>query len=264
MAIPADQPVLIAGDLNVDLYNAEEYNTMLDILSATHPQPLSGDRGFTSHPGNGYVSDGSRPKYLDYFLYSGDHLKPDSASNDVRIFRVNDWDLSDHYAVEGNFSFSAVGTAPAGTFPFAVFFEGNRAQQDYVCNVSLERKKALNFKKHRECANDEVRSLVLYDVRAGQMLRLYDHPDGNTRDDWVEIIVKRRISQKLIATFERSFEDADVRVIFHRHNGLDGKVSRLEFDCQGGCGVSVRNEVPLNSAGPYIEGGLDDRVTLAK
>ncbi len=234
MAIPADQAVLIAGDLNVDLYTVDEYTTMLSILSATHPAPQSGARGFTSHPANDYVDDNSRAKYLDYVLYSSDHLKPDPTSNDVRIFRVNDWDLSDHYPVEGSFSFSDIGGEPLGTFPFAVFFEGNSAQQDYVCNVSMEREKTLNFKQHRECVNDEVRSLILYDIPTGRVLRLFDSPDGSDGDDWVEIVVKRKVSKKQIDTFERSFEDDDVRVTYYSDNGLDGKVSRLEVACAGG------------------------------
>lgn len=244
MTIPADQPVLIAGDMNVDLYNDDEYTTMLDRLSAAHPLPQSGDpldRGYTSDPlTNEYVDENNPRKYLDYFLYSIDHLRPDQSSNDVRILKVDGRDLSDHYPVEGSFTFSGIGTTPIGSFPFAVFFEGNNAEQDYVCNVSMAREKALDLTNHRECVNDEARSLILYDVPAGAVLRLYDNSEGNREDDWVEILVKRPISEKLIRTFEQSFEDDDVRMTYFRNNGLDGKVSRLEVGrCSDDCGVPV-------------------------
>jgi Big-like domain-containing protein len=98
--------------------------------------------------------------------------------------------------------------------------------------------KKLDFTKGGRCTNDEARSLILYDVSAGRVLRLFDSPDGWRGDDSVEIIAKRHIARKMIATFERSFEDADVSVIYHRDNGLDGKVSRLEVDCIGGCNHS--------------------------
>ena len=62
---------------------------------------------------------------------------------------------------------------------------------------------------------------------AGRVLRLFDSPDGNREDDWTEIVVKRNASEIRIASFERSFENDDVQVIYHRNNGLDGKVSRL-------------------------------------
>jgi hypothetical protein len=262
MAIPADQPVFIAGDLNVDLYTEDQYTTMLSILLATHPVPQSGERGFTSHPANDYVDDNSRAKYLDYFLYSNNHLKPDSAYNDVRIPKVFGRDLSDHYPVEGNFSFSDVGSEPLGTFPFVVFFEGNNAERDYVCNVSMESEKTLNFKKHRECVNDEVRSLILYDMPARRTLRLFDSPDGSRRDDWVEIVAKRKVSKKQINTFERSFEDADVRVTYHRDNGLDGKVSRLEVECVGDCGPPDANRPPTITAPHSIAAQAFDRITF--
>ena len=38
---------------------------------------------------------------------------------------------------------------------------------------------------------------------------------------------RRDISSKVIRTFERSFEDPDVRVIYFKEGNLDGKVSRL-------------------------------------
>ena len=71
-------------------------------------------------------------------------------------------------------------------------------------------------------------SVLLHDVPAGKVLRFYDHPFRSEIDDWVEVIVKRAVTRKYISSFERSFEDADVRVSYHRHDGLDGKISAAE------------------------------------
>jgi hypothetical protein len=69
--------------------------------------------------------------------------------------------------------------------------------------------------------------LVLYAMPPDVTVRLYDHPQGKTGDDWVEITTKWHLDIKIIATFESAFEDDDVRVVYHAHNGLDGKVSRF-------------------------------------
>lgn len=110
-------------------------------------------------------------------------------------------------------------------------YEGNRGTQDHVCVVSTGVDDGVDFtgsSDFRFCDNDEARSLRLFEVPAGRVIRLFDDPGGSTQDDWVEIAVKRAVDEKLIETFERSFEDDDVRVEYHRNNGLDGKVSRLQ------------------------------------
>ena len=114
-------------------------------------------------------------------------------------------------------------------------YEGNSGTQDIICAISVNRNKSMRFfdalsGEQWPCDSDEARSVLLYDVPAGKVFRFYD--DGDRRfqdDDWVEIIVKRAVSRKYINTFEQSFEDADVRVIYHRDNGLDGKITAAEI-----------------------------------
>ena len=111
-------------------------------------------------------------------------------------------------------------------------YEGNGGSQDLVCPISVPRgaSKVVRFEDTRFCDNDETRSLLLHDVFAGQVFRFYDNSHRRFEDDdWTEIIVKRDISRKIIPTYERSFEDADVRVIYHRDDNLDGKVSAMEL-----------------------------------
>lgn len=117
--------------------------------------------------------------------------------------------------------------------PRVSLYEGNEATQDHVCVVSLERDSVIDFttgSNERRCDNDEARSVTLFNVPAGKVLRLLDDPRGNRQDDFVEIEVKRDVSEAVIGSLERSFEDDDVRVVYRRNNGLDGKVSRLEVD----------------------------------
>lgn len=117
---------------------------------------------------------------------------------------------------------------------YAELYEGNSATQDVVCPLFLHRDKSLRFSDpwtgtDFPCNNDEARSILLHDVPAGKVLRFYDDGGrGFQDDDWTEIIVKRPVARKYVDTFEQSFEDADVRVIFHRDNGLDGKISSAE------------------------------------
>lgn len=264
MSIPSDQLVLIAGDLNVDLYDDVQYKSMLRILEAMHPLPGSGnpmDYGYTSDPETNTLANPDDPqKYLDYVFYSNVHYIPDRSSNDVQILKVDGKDLSDHYSVEGDFLFSSLDTAPTD-FPFAVLYGSNVAEENYVCNVSMEREKLLDFTEHRECVDDEVRSLTLYDVPAGSVLRLYDSSDGSRDDDWMEIIVKSRISKRYLNTLEQSFEDAYLRVTYFSHNGLDGKVSRLETGiCSGDCGAPVSIVTPKDGA--IVPAGKDLTVNV--
>lgn len=120
---------------------------------------------------------------------------------------------------------------------YAELFEGNGGAQNLVCPVSLVSSKSeklfynsLDFTTHpTACSNDEARSVVLHDVPAGKVLRFYDNSGYLYQDDdWTEIVVKRALTLKTINSFEASFEDADVRVIAHRDDGLDGKASAMD------------------------------------
>ena len=108
-------------------------------------------------------------------------------------------------------------------------YEGNGATQDVVCSLVVgdEGFFSYTFPDLDECDNDEARSIVLHDIPAGRVIRLYDSPSGSTDDDWVRIRVLQPVTEYVIPTFEQSFEDASVHVTYYPDNGLDGKVSRL-------------------------------------
>ncbi len=111
LSIPANEPVIIGGDLNVDMIanHLGEYDGMLDSLNLMEPQ-------YTGHPYSydGAISYYASPgvEFLDYVMTQNNHLVPDTAINEVLILRsiaddmFNMFDLSDHLAVRGRFVFS--------------------------------------------------------------------------------------------------------------------------------------------------------------
>ena len=113
--IPAEEAVIIGGDLNVDkLKYPEQYREMLKILDADHPTPTG--HPYTFDPTVNKVADKGPKEFLDYVLYSRGHLRPKISSNEVRTIRADrewksfptdkaKWDLSDHFAVFGRFVF---------------------------------------------------------------------------------------------------------------------------------------------------------------
>jgi Tachylectin/Endonuclease/Exonuclease/phosphatase family len=113
--IPADEPVFIAGDLNVDLRKSpDEVEVMLSILNAELP-PQTG-YGATFDPFTNKLAEPGDPEYLDYVLWSKSHGAPLESSNEARIVRSFEewkefgferglWELSDHYPVVGKFRF---------------------------------------------------------------------------------------------------------------------------------------------------------------
>lgn len=121
--IPDDEPVMIAGDMNVDRNDAARFAEMRQLLEAEQPplKPASSTKSNAIYTFDGLRNDlndneGVR-RYVDYVLYATAHLTPDRANNRVRIFRTEQpwrqyfwqrWrrDLSDHYAVHGHFVYS--------------------------------------------------------------------------------------------------------------------------------------------------------------
>jgi hypothetical protein len=94
----------------------------------------------------------------------------------------------------------------------------------------------VSCKDSGRCKNDAIKSVLLYPgVRKHKAMRLYDHPDGKTSDDYTSIY---RRSQKIEEPFcIRGLEhDTSPReaaqglvVNYHKNNGLNGKVSYIKI-----------------------------------
>ena len=102
--IPANQPVIVVGDLNIDLINSRaEANKVLNQLNVTMPAFADANRNSSEPRTNQLVgADGSadkcnanylrtkvcsccRNQYLDYVTYERAHLRPRSSS--IRILK---------------------------------------------------------------------------------------------------------------------------------------------------------------------------------
>ncbi len=117
-----------------------------------------------------------------------------------------------------------------------VLYEGNNATKDVVCNINLPSSKStahqqevglISFAQaNNECTiNDEARSLVLKEAKAGMRIYLYDEEDCDQDDSTTLIVVKNDVDRKVIGTFEENFSDSDVTVNILKGGNLDGKLS---------------------------------------
>ncbi len=135
--IPSNEPVIIIGDLNVDMLSEKwqansEYDQMLQTLNAIHPK-ITGLPYTLNSAANEWANPEDGPKqYLDYILYSKEYLIPRYSSNraiclksDGRYYDTDSCsksqnkikskredlpksrrDLSDHFPVLGTFDFN--------------------------------------------------------------------------------------------------------------------------------------------------------------
>jgi len=109
--IPAYEPVIMSGDFNVDKVNyPAEHQDFLTVLNATEPEAIGEYEYSYAGPVNVYADD-EYNEYLDYVLYSNEHLAPFYSTNKLLTPRSieekhwGSWDLSDHYPVAGEFEF---------------------------------------------------------------------------------------------------------------------------------------------------------------
>ncbi len=111
--IPANQAVIVVGDMNVDMLSErnttqDEYAYMLTTLNATHPTQ-TGHKYTLDAATNKLVEKGETPQWLDYALYLNDHARPTTSENRAINLKSGGEgrgsDLSDHYPVFATFSF---------------------------------------------------------------------------------------------------------------------------------------------------------------
>lgn len=107
-------PVLHAGDFNIDLHDKKNFGNLLKIMKVQTPElSFEEQRPFSYDPvSNGLAAKG-KPEWLDYILISDQHAKPSSAKISIRKMKANKKlskavsvdDLSDHFAILGTFEF---------------------------------------------------------------------------------------------------------------------------------------------------------------
>lgn len=124
LSIPANEPVIYAGDFNVNKIGLpQDRDTMETVLSAVEPTNTGHNLTFDSN--TNHWAEAPYLEYLDYTLYSSVNLVPLSATQEAFAPRsISDamwkkWDLSDHYAVRGAFAYNTPANPVRSAFPYA-------------------------------------------------------------------------------------------------------------------------------------------------
>lgn len=110
------------------------------------------------------------------------------------------------------------------------FMEGNNGTQNQKGECTDTAGTRIKFSETDGFTNDDARSVILFNVRAGATIRIYDNSDGKTSDDYMVIVVKKEVQEYTIGSFEENIDDDVVKATYYPNNGLDGKVSRVEVD----------------------------------
>lgn len=134
--IPAHEPVIVIGDMNVDMVSElgkanSEYADMLRRIDAVHPTPSGHPYSLDKNTNEWVDADDGPPQLLDYILLAKGYLQPTSASEAVVCLKSNGQniarkgragsfrDVSDHYPLHGKFVFPAQVTPAPRVAPAA-------------------------------------------------------------------------------------------------------------------------------------------------
>lgn len=112
--IGSREPLVFAGDLNVDSANTRELDDMLETLQAQRPTVIPGGIEHSYEPGRNARASGDREN-LDYVLFSKQHLPPKQAVTKIIRLMENGKDLSDHHAIAAYLAFVDPGDGEAVT-----------------------------------------------------------------------------------------------------------------------------------------------------
>ena len=121
--IPADEAVIMAGDFNVNKIGLPQDRDYLEaVLGATEPEnkghKLSYDASTNHWAEQPYL------EYLDYTLSANNNLQPTSSYQEIFAPRKTidalwgEWDISDHYAARGMFTYPSAAQPQRSGFPF--------------------------------------------------------------------------------------------------------------------------------------------------
>ncbi|WP_082333921.1 PI-PLC domain-containing protein [Pseudomonas syringae] len=114
-----------------------------------------------------------------------------------------------------------------------VFYEGNGATQNIVCTVpfNVDRQfKMGSGNNNYGCDNDEIRSAKILKAGKGSMFSVTGRPDGGFGQGRTGVTFKRAILLPItISSFDRSYENADVKVEVSNGGDLDGSISYAYF-----------------------------------
>jgi len=122
--IPADEAVIMAGDFNVNKIDLPEDRDIMEAtLGATEPTNTGHNLSYDADTNT--WAEQPYHEYLDYTLTANDNLQPTAAYQEIFAPRTTidalwgEWDISDHYAARGVFTFPSEAQPQRPAFPFA-------------------------------------------------------------------------------------------------------------------------------------------------
>jgi endonuclease/exonuclease/phosphatase family metal-dependent hydrolase len=121
--IPADEAVIMAGDFNINKIGLPEDRDYLEaVLAATEPENTG--HNLTYDANTNAWAEQPYLEYLDYTLTANNNLQPSTARQEIFAPRTTidelwgQWDLSDHYAARGIFTYPTIAQPQRPAFPF--------------------------------------------------------------------------------------------------------------------------------------------------
>jgi len=112
----------------------------------------------------------------------------------------------------------------------AVFYEGNNYSGDILFTIDASTNRFINFKNYSTYDNDEARSIKFWNFSLGQVVRVFDSPNGSTNDDFTIFRFFTGVdTTEQAPTFERNFSSSDFTQVYLYGGNLDGKVSSVRF-----------------------------------
>lgn len=109
-----------------------------------------------------------------------------------------------------------------------LFFEGNDCKQNIELSLSGNTNHSGDSDK-LGFQNDEISSMLIQaGVNSGRKIKVYDSKKGKTSDDYTLVSVGKIKHPVCVDTFEKDINKSKVDVKYHKHNGLDGKISYIK------------------------------------
>jgi hypothetical protein len=125
---------------------------------------------------------------------------------------------------------------------FLTLYSGGAAAGDLVCGLEWKHgKQEWNFNQDTHCENDKARSVTISRANAGTTITIYDSPEGNKKDGFSVIDIKKDITKPVtIPTFDKSYSDEVLNVVYTKDAGwfgiglfsddIDGNVSLVKIE----------------------------------
>ncbi|ADO71571.1 hypothetical protein [Stigmatella aurantiaca] len=113
--------------------------------------------------------------------------------------------------------------------PVITFWEGNFCGGDQVGSYPYNTAATLIPNSSGSgWSNDEARSMKLFQVPVGTVIRVYNSASGSHGDDWSEIVINQYVEQLCVTSFEvTGTPNPYYSLRYCDTGGLDGKVSQV-------------------------------------